>query len=572
MVKKFLFLLLFLSVSNITQAQSAIEKIDDLLTRYSEYGLFNGAVIVANDGGVILEKAYGFANYQWDVPLTKDAKFRVGSVTKQFTAALILQLVSEGKIKLDGKITDYLPGYRKDTGGKVTIRELLNHTSGIKSYTNMPNVWRDSLRNHYTEVYMLKHFQMGDLEFTPGSNFNYNNTGYYLLAAIAEKVTGEKYSDLIKKRLLEPAGMLNSGIETDEFAIKKMCDGYIKQGLKYLKDPYIYMPNAMGAGNLYSTVGDLYKWDRALYGGKILKEKFKELMFTPNKFGYGFGWFVRNEVNPEGKKVKIVWHTGGINGFNSIIWRNITDSTLIVILSNVGPFAAFPLAVKIQQILYGNAPAMPKRPLYDYLYEKITDEGIDSAIRLFYRLKKEESDVFDFSESQLNTLGYILLNENRINDAIKIFDLNIKEFPSSSNVYDSMGEAMLKKGNKKQAIRYYRKSLELNPGNDNAVKVLKKLGVSLSKTGKRVPESILKKLAGVYNLFKNFNITVRKEGTRLFVRASGQPEFEVFPKTNYKYYYKVVNAQLEFVRDENGKIKGLYLYQAGKKLFAKKVK
>ncbi len=465
-----------------------------------------------------------------------------------------------------------MKNYRKDTGEKVTIRQLLNHTSGIKSYTNMPHVWLDSLRNHYAKSYMIKHFQSGDLEFEPGSNFNYNNTGYYLLAAIAEKVTGKEYYELIKERILKPAKMFNSGIEHDEYAIKKMSLGYIKQGLKYLKDPYIYMPNAMGAGNLYSTVGDLFKWDQALYSDKILNKKMKQMMFTPNKFGYGFGWFVRRATKPNGDSVKIVWHTGGINGFNSIIWRNLSDSSLVVILSNVGPFAAFPLAVKIQQILYGNEPAMPKRPLYDYLYDFVANDGADKAIELYYKLKKEEADVFDFSESQLNTLGYILLGENKIDEAIKIFKLNIKEYPASSNVYDSMGEALLKKGEKQKAIEFYKKSLKLNPGNENALNVLKKLGVKLNEGSKRVPESVLKKLQGVYNLFKNFNITIVKKGKHLFAQASGQPAFEVFPSSKYKFYYKVVNAQLEFLPAKSGKIKGLYLYQAGKKLFAKKVK
>jgi len=571
MKRIYFYLIIFLLLSSTLRAQSIKEKIDELLTRYSNYGLFNGAVLVSKNNNIIYKKAFGFADYQWGVPLSTKAKFRVGSITKQFTAALILQLVAEGKINLDGKLLDYLKDYRKDTGSKVTIKELLNHTSGIESYTNRPHVWLDSLRNHYSEKYFIEHFQSGNLEFEPGTNFKYNNTGYYLLAVIAEKVTGKKYSELIKERILKPARMKESGIENNEYAIKKTAYGYIKQGLKYLKDPYIYMPNAMGAGNLYSTVEDLYKWDKALYTNKILNNKYKSLMFTPNKFGYGFGWFVKKDVKPNGDSVKIVWHTGGINGFNSIIWRNLTDSSLIVILSNVGPFEAFPLAQKIQQILYGFTPAMPLRPLYDYLYEVIRDEGINKAILLYRKLKKEENTVFDFSESQLNTLGYILLGENKIDEAIKIFRLNIKEYPASFNVYDSMGEAFLKKGDKHKAIEYYKKSLELNPGNQNAITALKKLGVK-TKGVKQVPPIVLNRLQGVYRLFKNFNITIRSKNNRLFAQATNQPEFEIFPQSNYKYYYKVVNARVEFVPDKNGKIKGLYLFQAGKKFFAKKIK
>src|SRR4030067_3076210 len=156
LTKPFFAILFIILVSTSIYAQSKASKIEDLLQRYYDYGLLNGSALVAENGVVIFEKGFGLANMEWNVPNTPDTKFRIGSISKQFTATIIMQLVEEGKIKLDGKITDYLPDYRKETGDKVTIHHLLNHTSGIISYTNTPNVWLDSLRNHYDKEYFVK--------------------------------------------------------------------------------------------------------------------------------------------------------------------------------------------------------------------------------------------------------------------------------------------------------------------------------------------------------------------------------------------------------------------------------
>jgi len=186
-------------------------------------------------------------------------------------------------------------------------------------------------------------------------------------------------------------------------------------------------------------------------------------------------------------------------------------------------------------------------------------------------LKKEEAETFDFSETELNLLGYELLNENRVEDAIKIFALNVEEYPKSSNVYDSYAEALMKNGENDKAIENYKKSLELNPANKNAIEQLKKLGVEYQNEKLEVPAEILKSYEGVYALAPNFNITIRADGTALFAQATGQSEFEIFPKSETKFFYKVVDAQIEFFKDENGKVNRLVLYQNGREMPAKKV-
>ena len=555
-------------------AQSKQEQIDDLLSRYYDYKLFNGTALVAEKGKIIFEKGYGLANIEWNIPNKPDVKFRIGSITKQFTAALIMQFVEEGKIKLEGKITDYLPNYRKDTGDKVTIRELLNHTSGIKSYTNIPHMWSDSSRNHYTEEYFIKHFQSGDLEFEPGTSFAYNNTGYYLLAAIIEKVTHKTFGEVLKEKILIPLGMENSGAEEEEIPIAKKASGYLKFINKYMLDPYIYMPNAMGAGNMYSTVEDMYKWDRALYTNKILSQESKKEMFTPNMAKYGFGWFIaKAPMDTNGDSLDIVWHTGGINGFNTIIFRIVSDSSLVLLFNNNGTAPLISMANKITKLLYNEEIKYPKKPISLQLAEIIDEDGIQEAVKAYHQLKKEESESFYFSEKELNNLGYELMNENKINEAIEIFKLNIESYPESYNTYDSMGEAYMKKGNNKLAIENYKKSIELNARNTNAYDMLKKLGVNISPPKEfKIDEKTAKSYTGKYQLMPNFFMVITADGNKVYEQATGQPKFEIFPESQDKFYMKVVEAKIVFKRDKNGKVNELVLYQSGKVIPGKKVK
>jgi len=569
----FLTAILFISFHIPVISQTTAEKIDDLISKYYEYGLFNGSALVVEDGKVIFKKGYGVANYEWDVDNKPDTKFRIGSISKQFTATIIMQLVEEEKIKLDGKITDYLPNYRKDTGDKVTIHHLLTHTSGIISYTSIPNVWQDSLRNHYDKEYFIKHFHSSDLEFEPGEKFNYNNTGYYLLAAIVEEVTGKSFGEVLKERILEPAGMKNSGSEDDEFAIKKMASGYLKRGNRIAKDSYMYMLNAMGAGHMYSTVEDLFIWDQALYGNDFLSEESKEKMFTPFKSNYGYGWGIRyQKIGDTGDSTKIISHSGGINGFTTLIVRLVDDNNFIALFNNMGGSPRGEMAEQIGNILYGQEFDYPKRPIGDYLYQVINDEGIDNAVTVYNNLKEKDSTSYNFAENQLNILGYTLLREDRVNEAIVIFQLNIEAYPDAFNVYDSMGEAYMIKGENELAIKNYKKSLEINPANTGGIEMLKKLGVEYETKEVVVPVETLNKYIGEYELMPNFIITVRIENDKLMAQATGQSEHQIFPMTQTKFYYKVVNAQIEFIMNDNGEVEKLILYQAGKELPGKKIK
>jgi CubicO group peptidase (beta-lactamase class C family) len=415
----------------------------------------------------------------WKIPNTPDTKFRIGSITKQFVAMQIMQLVDEGKIKLEGKLTDYLPEYRQDMGEKITIHHLLTHTSGIPSYTGLPSFWSDSTRNPYDTDYMIQKFHSGDLEFEPGTDYNYNNTGYFLLGVIIENVTGKSYEENLQERILNPVNMTNSGVDRNLEILEKRSYGYMKLLTGYVNEPYFYMLNALGAGDIYSTVEDLYLWDQALYTDKLLSDNYKEIMFTPFLNNYAYGWGVRYyKLTESTDSVKVISHQEGINGYNTIIYRLVEDNHLIILLNNTGSTNLNGMCTAITNILYDKPYNIPKKSLVETIGNTILNTDVQSAIKQYQDLKTNYPDDYAFGENALNGLGYQLLGINRVIDAIEIFKLNVKEYPEAFNPYDSLGEGYMIAGEKELAIKNYKKSLELNPDNKNAEVMLEKFNQS----------------------------------------------------------------------------------------------
>src|SRR5882724_7849807 len=235
-------------------AQDKARQIDELVSLYHKYEQFNGSALVAENGKIIYKKGIGLANMEWNIPNEPDTKFRLGSITKQFTATLILQLVEQGKIKLDGKLSDYLDAYRKDTGARITIHNLLSHTSGVPNYTAQQGFFQNVSRNPFTVDDFIKKYASGDLEFEPGTKFNYSNSGYFLLGAIVEKVTGKPYEQVLKENILDPLGMKNSGYDHYNTILSRRATGYTKTQRGYETAPYLDMSIPYAAGSIYSTV------------------------------------------------------------------------------------------------------------------------------------------------------------------------------------------------------------------------------------------------------------------------------------------------------------------------------
>ncbi|WP_347050795.1 serine hydrolase [Flavobacterium olei] len=450
-------------------AQDKVQKIEQLLSKYNEYGQFNGSALVAENGKVIFKKGFGAANMEWNIPNQSDTKFRLGSISKQFTALLIVKLAEDGKLKLDVPITTYLTDYPKENGDKITIHQLLTHSSGIPNYTNAPGFFKDKARNPYTPTEFVKTFSSLPLEFTPGEKFNYSNSGYFLLGYIVEKVSGKTYEQYLQEVIFTPLKMVNSGYDHNDVILKNRAAGYEKQGKKITNAAYLDMSIPYAAGSLYSTVDDLYLWDQALYTNKLLSQKSIESLFKPYiKAGgasYGYGWFVEEDENG-----KTVGHGGGINGFNTIISRNFKNKNLVVLLNNTGGTVLGEMTDAINNILFGKPFNQPQKSLALDLLDIYTEKGAATGTETYKKLKADPT--FAIKESDMNRVGYQLLQDGKKKEAIEVFKINVETFPKSGNAYDSLGEAYLADGDKKLAIINYKRSVELDPTNENGKKVL----------------------------------------------------------------------------------------------------
>jgi CubicO group peptidase (beta-lactamase class C family) len=567
-----LFTLFFVGLITATSAfaQQHVQKIDGLMKQYHAYGQFNGSILVAEKGKIIYQKGFGMANMEWGIPNQPDTKFRIGSVTKQFTATLVLQMVEEGKIKLDGKITDYLTDYRKDTGGKVTIHQLLNHTSGIPSYTSRREFFSESSRNPYGVADFIKKFASGDLEFEPGSKFSYNNSGYSLLGAIIEKVAGKSYETVLTERIFKPLGMTNTGYDKNAPLLQKRASGYQKTPDGFVNAAYLDMSIPYAAGSLYSTVEDLFKWDQSLQEDKILSAESKKLMLTPGLGNYGYG--IRISDQPVGKtdqKIKTIGHGGGINGFNSLMLRAVEKQQTVIILDNVSLGQHHgKMTISIFGILNGLPIEPPKRSIAETLYKIVIEKNVASAIAEYRKLKEANSPTFDFSETELNTLGYQLLGMKRRKDAIEIFKLNVEMFPKSANPYDSLGETYLADDQKDLALASYKKAVELDPENANAQLIVKRLEGKETK----VDSSGFDAYVGDYQVTPALILTISKDGDKLFGQMTGQAKRAVEPVSDTQFTMPEVKANITFEKDAAGKVVGLSLSQGTRTANAKKIK
>jgi len=570
-------MLLLLLLCNVTFSQSKADQIDQLISKYAEYGKFNGSVLVSDQGKIIYKKGFGMANMEWDIPNAPDTKHRLGSITKQFTAMLILQLAEAGKIDLQTPVTKYLPEYPKESGDKITIHHLLTHTSGIPNYTSFPKFFEDESRTPYTPDEFLKVFEDKDLDFEPGKQFSYSNSGYFLLGVLAEKLTGKSYEDLLHEKVFKPLSMNATGYDNHADILKNRATGYEKQAGNYVNSRYLDMSIPYAAGSLYSTAEDLYLWDQALYTNTILSQKYMELYFKPyisawgdNHYAYGWGVGYEN-LGKSTDSIYTISHGGGINGFNTNIARTPSDKSLVVLLNNTGGAPLNSITRAILGIIHNKEFAMPKKSIADELLAVIEDTGIDAGITRYNAIKDAEG--YDLNEGDMNAMGYQLMGSDKLEEASRIFELIIEAFPNSSNAYDSLGEAQMKLGKNDLAIKNYRKSVELNPNNQGGIDFLKKLGDDVSDLVKdvQVADAILETYIGKYELVPGFILTVTKEGNQLKTQATGQPMFDIFPKTENEFYLKVVNAQLRFNKNEAGLVNSVTLFQGGRETTGKRV-
>jgi len=285
---------------------------------------------------------------------------------------------------------------------------------------------------------------------------------------------GKPYEQVLKENIFDPLGMKNTGYDHHDTIIPKRATGYTRTPNGYTNSLYLDMSIPYAAGSLYSTVDDLYLWDQALYTDQLMTPQSKELMYKPNLSNYAYGWVITKAGFDE--KIPIITHGGGINGFNTTIVRFPAQKDLIVMLDNTAQGGSIEkLSAEVSKILFDKPHTLPKMSPVEAMLKLTEQNGVAAAIALYRSLKSEHADQYDFSEPELNRLGYQLLGRRKVNEAIEIFKLNVEAYPQAFNTYDSLAEAYMTINERELAIQNYKKSLELNPNNTNAAEILKRL-------------------------------------------------------------------------------------------------
>lgn len=458
--------------SNVSVVKDKTFKIDSLVSLYANYEGFNGSVLVSHEGEVIYKKGFGLANMEWAILNQTNTKFQIASITKPFTAMLIMQLVREGKLELHKPISTYLPDYPKTNGNQITIHHLLTHSSGIarEGVTNKKKNRPKTMVDQFAEV---------PLEFKPGERFSYSNSGYTLLGYIIETITGNTYENILHEKIFNPLGMKNSGYFRHSKLIKNMASGYNKGFGEYFNAEGTDESTAYAAGAIYSTIDDMFIWEQALLTETLLDNNFKEQLFKkhivdPNYGHYGYGWEIINKpIGNTTETVETNGHSGSIDGFRALYTRIPSTNSSITFLNNTNRAFLTSMTTAITGILFDKPYDFPLKPLAMFMTEIIEKDGTDKGIT-FYHDHKDESDYY-VSEQELIVAGYNYLHGGDAETAVKVFKLSTEVFPEKDNPYDSYAEALMTLGKNAQAITNYKKSLELNPNNRNAVEMLKKL-------------------------------------------------------------------------------------------------
>jgi len=392
-------------------SENSIEKIDKVINTLYENGQFSGVVMVSVKGDIVYKKAIGYANIEDSILHTFDTKFRIASFTKPITAMLILQLVEDGLIKLDGKLTNYLPEFNVNGADAITIHQLLTHTAGITGHPRIANLL-DIEKQHYTRAGLLELIMSYKLVFEPGKGREYSNFGYALLGLLIEKISCKSYDEIMNEKICKPAGMTNTFSDITEIPIEKRAIGYTHYYFTGMGEaPFLDMSFCLGAGQLLSTIEDLYLFDKALYSDKLLTKESKELFFNE------YGWlYTRYSYGKNSKRIQCNNLEGSINGFQSHTQRIEKDTVLIVALRNVKEevyenqiVIKWPssIASPIISILYNEDYEITKMSGAFVVFKTLNESGQSEAEDKFNEIRKQadkyyiERREFEFFEEEL---------------------------------------------------------------------------------------------------------------------------------------------------------------------------
>lgn len=430
--------------------------IDSLMRVSYKRGVFNGNILVAKNNNILYQNEFGYSDASKSKALNRNSIFNIGSIGKEFNAVALMILKEKGLLTLDDTISKFeldLPEW----SNKVTIRQLLKYTSGLPKI-NWNRVKNDE--DIYADLKTIEH-----LNFEPGSNYLYSNNNVFLQRRIVEKLSGMSFNDFIQENILNPSNMLDAVLDATSKNPQLVA--------AFNNDMVNDRPMDIEfSGWVYPTANDMYNWISSLHSGRVISKESLMLLFDSysknSESALGKGIF-------ENKELLFHQHHGSSFNYESFIHYNVNEDLSIILMTNNKNSKLRDIAESIENISNGSPFSIPQKSIYLTIRQTCYD-NINEGVALYKSLKKNDPNTYNFSnENELNQLGYKLIEKHQIEDAIEIFKLNISEFPNSANAYDSMGEAYYLNKNNDLALVNYKKSLELNPNNSNAIEMIKKI-------------------------------------------------------------------------------------------------
>jgi CubicO group peptidase (beta-lactamase class C family) len=529
------------------------EVLDARLQEATQGGRSGVSVLVARDGQILLEQGWGYASVEHEVPFTPATKSRIGSVTKQFTAAAILRLAEQGKLGLQDPLDKYFPEFPR--GSEVTLRHLLTHTSGMHNYTAKPE-FMSTVTVPAQSDDLIRSFQKDPFDFAPGERWAYCNSGYFLLGAIVAKVSGCSYGDFLQREFFAPLGMTNSGVHSATAILMHEASGYSYAGGKFSKAINWDMSRAGGAGALYSTVGDLFRWNEAVFGGQVLKDDTLREAFTPvmtrqdtepagkKDTGYGCGWSLGKT-----RGLRVIEHGGGLHGFLSYLLRYPEQKLTVAVLAN----ASDPPPVLTPDVIAAQAAEL-------YLWREMKPRERPETLSLDVAALEAFVGRYDYGGPILTVTreGKQLHAQLTGQPRFEIFA------KSADTLFWKVVEAEVQfvKNDAGEVVKAIHKQ---NGAVIQAPRVAEETAVQLDP-------GVLEACVGKYDFGDGTLIlTVTREGGRLFAQMKGQPRHEIFARSETEFFWKVVAARITFVKDPEGRVIKAVSEQGGQRLEARRV-
>lgn len=501
-------------------------------------------VLIAKNDKILYRKAFGMANLELNVQMKPDHVLPLASITKQFTSVAILILMEQGQLSLKDPLSKYIADFPR--GNEITLHHLLNHTSGIKSYTNLPEL-RTKTRLDMTPEELISSFKNLPLEFNPNEKYDYSNSGYVLLGYIIEKLTGMSYEDFIQKTIFDKLGMKNSYYANTYKIIANRANGYQLYEGNYENAEYMSTTIPYAAGSLMSTVDDMFLWNKAIQNNTLISEKSKHLVFTNHSLSngtlnnYGYGWAI-NEL----AGISTLEHTGGINGFSTSGIYVPDKSIYAIVLTNrddgKGPESHNLRAVSI---LLG-------KPLVN-----------KASINLSEKQLKKWLGAYQF-EDIVRFITYdngVLYSTREGGRPIKLIPFAENEFRFDDSFATYKFSA---RDGKKHVI--YTDRIKKSTGTETDKKpVSERQTITLS-------QEVLIQYVGVYEVRPSFQIEIERQNDRIFAKAKGQPTVQLFAETINRFFIKEIDAQIVFNLDTNNTVKSLTFSQGGTNMEGTKIK